>query len=130
MPAVSVFVDSKLQACVGTDGLHVLTVSIGGAKTDDSLATIEFAGGNYPQEGESTYLTWLSELEVAAGQNIRVTRSGPRNLDPRLSEISMDSGRALQRRLFEVHRIGGTPVKPSVTTPGIVKTKVFVQSGA
>ncbi len=72
MPAVSVSVDGFLKARVCTDGLDVLSVNIGGTKIEDAFATVEFSGGAYPEDGDSTHLIWLNELELEVGQSVRV----------------------------------------------------------
>jgi hypothetical protein len=72
VPAISVFVDGELKARVSTDGLSVLAVNVSGTKVDETFATVEFSGGVYPEKGESTYLIWLSELELQPGQRVRV----------------------------------------------------------
>lgn len=72
MLALSVFVDGLPRARVCTDGLHVLTVNVSGNKVDDHFATVEFSGGSYPESGDSTHLTWLSELALHPGQCVRV----------------------------------------------------------
>lgn len=72
MPALSVFVDGRLMASVCTDGLDVLTVNVSGTKIDDRFATLDFAGGIYSKNGDSTHLIWLSELELDPGECVRV----------------------------------------------------------
>src|SRR5215472_14920012 len=72
MLVLSVFVDERLMASVCTEGLDVLTVNIGGTKIDESLATVEFSGGTYPEGGDSKHLIWLSDLELESGQCVRV----------------------------------------------------------
>jgi hypothetical protein len=67
MPALSVIVDGQLMARVRTDGLNVLSVSLSGTKIDEALATVEFSGGIYPEDGQSTYLTWISQLALHPG---------------------------------------------------------------
>lgn len=72
MPAVSVLVDNTLMARVRTEGLDVLSVNVGGAKIDEAFATVEFSGGKYPVDGESSHLVWLSEVALRPGQCVRV----------------------------------------------------------
>jgi hypothetical protein len=72
MPLLRVSVDGTQVAAVSTEGLDVLTVNLGGTKIDEEFASLEFSGGRYPAEGESTHLIWLNGLVVHPGQRVRV----------------------------------------------------------
>ncbi len=88
MPALSVFVDGKLQARVSTDGLDVLVVSISGARFDAAFATLEVSGSVHPESGESSRLLWLDQHELVAGQCVRVqvAESGSNSHEPRAQD--------------------------------------------
>lgn len=73
MPALSVSIDGVTIATVCTDGYDVLSVRAGGTQIDDELATLDVSGGSYPEDGESTSLTWVSELSLLAGQIVEVS---------------------------------------------------------
>ena len=72
MPSIAVFVDGALMARVNSEGLDILTVNVGSTKADETLATIEFSGGKYPDDGDSSHLIWLNELQLSSGQTVRV----------------------------------------------------------
>lgn len=72
MPALRVSIDSTPIATVCTDGYDILQVRVHGTRIDEDLATLEVTGGNYPEQGESTYLTWINELPLTAGQIVTV----------------------------------------------------------
>ena len=73
MPALSVSIDGVTLVAVSTDGFDVLSVSARGTRIDDGLATLDLSGGCYPEVGESTYLTWINDLQLQAGQVVTVT---------------------------------------------------------
>lgn len=73
MPALSVSIDGNPVATVCTDGYDVLSVRASGTRIDEDLANLEVAGGSYPEEGESTYLTWVSALPLKPGQLLTVS---------------------------------------------------------
>lgn len=73
MPALSVSIDGVTLATVSTDGYDVLSVRAGGTRIDNELATLDLSGGSYPEFGESTYLTWISDVPLQAGQVVTVT---------------------------------------------------------
>lgn len=73
MPALSVAVDGKHIATVCTDGYDVLSVRISGTRVDENLAELEIAGGSYPEDGESNYLTWVNALPVQPGQSVSIS---------------------------------------------------------
>jgi hypothetical protein len=79
MPALSVSIDGTPIATVSTDGYDVLDVRIHGACVDEQLASLDLAGGSFPEQGESTYLWWIDELPLRTGQVVTVSflENGP-----------------------------------------------------
>lgn len=73
MPALRVSIDGVMLATVSTDGYDVMSVRAGGTRIDDGLATLDLSGGSYPETGESTYLTWISDVPLQVGQVVTVT---------------------------------------------------------
>ncbi len=72
MPALRVSIDGTPIATVCTDGFNVVNVSISGSRTEEELATLRCAGGSHPEQGESTYLIWIANLPLTAGQFVTV----------------------------------------------------------
>lgn len=74
MPALSVSVDGQTLATVSSeDGYDMLNICIHGSRIDEAFAMLDFSGGTYPEEGDSTYLTWVHRLPLRPGQTITVT---------------------------------------------------------
>ncbi len=73
MPALSVSVDGNHIATVCTDGYDMLSVRISGTRVDENLAELEIAGGSFPEDGESNYLTWVNALPVQPGQSVSIS---------------------------------------------------------
>jgi hypothetical protein len=73
MPRLTVTLDGEHLATVPCDGFDVVTARISGTRIDEDFANIGVTGGSYPDEGESTYLTWVNELALRPGQQIHVT---------------------------------------------------------
>jgi len=73
MPALNIFLAGATIATVCTDGYDVLSVRAGGTQVDDDLATLDVSGGSYPDDGQSTYLTWVSDLPLLPGQVVEVS---------------------------------------------------------
>ncbi|MHA6889313.1 hypothetical protein [Ralstonia pseudosolanacearum] len=74
MPALSVSVDDNtLMTVSANDGYDMLHVSIHGSRIDEAFATLNLSGGYYPDEGDSTYLTWIDQLPLQPGQTITVS---------------------------------------------------------
>jgi hypothetical protein len=73
MPALSVALDGVIIATVCTDGYDVLSAGAHGTRIDDDPATLDLSGGSYPENGESTYLTWISEVPLNIGQVVTVS---------------------------------------------------------
>lgn len=73
MPALSVSIDGITVATASTDGYDVMSVRAGGTQIDDDLATLDLSGGSYPENDESTHLTWISDLPLHTGQVVTVS---------------------------------------------------------
>jgi len=50
----------------------MLAVRVSCSRLDEDFATLDLSGGFYPEEGESTYLTWIDMMPILAGQTITV----------------------------------------------------------
>lgn len=72
MPALNVSVDGVTIATVCTDGYDVLTVRASGTRVDSDMATLDVSGGSYPEDGQSTDLTWICDLPLQPGQVVEV----------------------------------------------------------
>jgi hypothetical protein len=72
MPAIAVLLDGELLATVNTSAYDVVSVHVHGTRIDDEFATLEMAGGAYPDSGESTHLIWINSKELRPGQRIEV----------------------------------------------------------
>lgn len=68
MPALEVSVDGVTIATVNMDSLDVVSVNVGGTQVDDELASQIVSGGNYPEGGPPTSLTWVDDTPLRAGQ--------------------------------------------------------------
>lgn len=64
MPALTVSIDGVTLATVSTEGYDVMSVRADGTRVDENLATLDLSGGSYPESGESTYLTWISDVPL------------------------------------------------------------------
>lgn len=73
MPALSVSIDGVAIATASADGYDVMSVRAGGTRIDDDLATLDLSGGSYPEDRESSYLTWISDLTLRPGQVVTVS---------------------------------------------------------
>lgn len=51
----------------------MLSVRVNCSRIDEDFATLNFCGGVYPEEGESTYLTWVNMMGIQAGQTITIS---------------------------------------------------------
>jgi len=71
MPSLRVSVNGSVVASVCTEGLDSLSARVSGTRIDEELATLDVAGGSYPKDAESTYLTWV-DLPLTAGQVVLV----------------------------------------------------------
>jgi len=72
MPALEIIVDGDTVMMVSTDNLSMLTARVSGMLIHEAIASLNVAGGNYSQSGSSTYLTWIADTSLQAGQQIRV----------------------------------------------------------
>ncbi|PHV08610.1 hypothetical protein CSQ96_03445 [Janthinobacterium sp. BJB412] len=72
MPTFCISVNDKAVATVNTDGYQVLSIGVGGSLDREELATLDVSGGSFPADGPSTYLTWVQELPLLAGQRVVV----------------------------------------------------------
>jgi hypothetical protein len=75
MPCLRITLDEVLLAAVPCEGFDVITARISGTRIEGDFANIGVTGGSYPDEGESTYLTWVNELALLPGQRVCVTLS-------------------------------------------------------
>ncbi|RIJ86816.1 hypothetical protein RSP822_08370 [Ralstonia solanacearum] len=74
MPALSVSVDGNTLMTVSTDdGYDLLSINIHGSRIDEAFATLNLSGGHYPDDGNSTYLTWIDQMPLQPGQAIAVS---------------------------------------------------------
>ena len=51
----------------------MLSLHVNGSRIDEDFATLNLSGGIYPEEGESTYLTWIDLMQLRAGQTLTVS---------------------------------------------------------
>ncbi|WP_423378116.1 hypothetical protein [Burkholderia sp. LMG 32019] len=72
MPALEIMVDGDTVVMVSTDNLSMLTARVSGMLIHEAIASLNVAGGNYSQSGSSTYLTWIADTPLRAGQQIRL----------------------------------------------------------
>ena len=74
MPTLSVSVDGQLLAAVSSeDGYDMVSVRVSCSRLDEDFATLNLSGGFYPEEGDSTYLTWIDMMPIQAAQTITVS---------------------------------------------------------
>ena len=55
MPALSLSIDGNVIATVRTEGLDSLDVRASGTRIDEDLASVDVAGGSYPENGNSIW---------------------------------------------------------------------------
>lgn len=72
MPALEIMVDGDTVVMVSTNNLSMLAATVSGMLIHEAIASLNVAGGNYSQSGSSTYLTWIADTPLQAGQRIRV----------------------------------------------------------
>ncbi|SFM02646.1 hypothetical protein [Rugamonas rubra] len=72
MPTFCISVNDKAVATVNTDGYQILSIGVGASLDREELATLDVSGGSFPADGASTYLTWVPELPLLAGQRVVV----------------------------------------------------------
>ncbi len=73
MPAFSVAIDGSAIATVSMDEYNVINVRVEGTQLDEDIAHLELSGGCFPEQGESTHLTWINELPLRAGQVVTIS---------------------------------------------------------
>jgi len=73
MPALDITLDGTRIATVSTDGFNVMSVNLGGTLVDEEFASLDVAGGSYPEGAPSTYLSWVCQQVLQPGQRIQVT---------------------------------------------------------
>ncbi|WP_208451798.1 hypothetical protein [Burkholderia cepacia] len=72
MPALEIMLDGVTVATVNTGELTMLAARVSGMLIHEAIASLNLSGGNYSQSGSSTYLTWIADTPLQAGQHIRV----------------------------------------------------------
>lgn len=72
MPAFRISVDDDVMATVNTDGYDLVAVSIGGNRNCEQRAILDVAAGRYPAGAPSSYLIFVPELQLAAGQHVTI----------------------------------------------------------
>ncbi|MBU9423726.1 hypothetical protein [Burkholderia gladioli] len=72
MPALEIMLDGVTVAAVSTSELTMLAARVSGMLVHEAIASLNVSGGNYSQSGSSTYLTWIADTPLQAGQQIRV----------------------------------------------------------
>lgn len=73
MPAFLVSVDGITLASVSADGYDVISLHVGGTRVDADPACLNLSGSRFPGAGDSTYLTWISQVSLREGQVLRVS---------------------------------------------------------
>ena len=72
MAAVRVFLDGSPVATLSPMAFGVMSVSVSGTKIEQPFAHLEVSGSSHPEGAPSEYLTWVSELALAPGQEVSV----------------------------------------------------------
>ncbi|MCA8088922.1 hypothetical protein [Burkholderia cenocepacia] len=72
MPALEIMLDGVTVTTVSTGEPTMLAARVGGMLIDEAIASLNVSGGIYSQSGSSTYLTWIADTPLQAGQRIRV----------------------------------------------------------
>jgi hypothetical protein len=72
MPALRVEVDGCHAATIRCNDFHVVSARVSGSLVEEPFATVEMTASTHPNEGKSTYLIWLNEVEVRAGQAVTI----------------------------------------------------------
>jgi hypothetical protein len=73
MPALSVSIDGVAIATMNTKGFDVLNVRLAGTHVDKDFPMLDVTAGSYPEEGESSYLIWVSQLPLRPSQVLEVS---------------------------------------------------------
>jgi hypothetical protein len=72
MPSITVEVEGEPIATVACAEYHVVAVRIGGTRVEEEFATLALTASTHPENEESTYLTWISDLVLQPGQQVTV----------------------------------------------------------
>jgi hypothetical protein len=72
MPALRILIDNDHIATIRCNDFHVVSARVMGSLADASFAQLEFTASILPDEGDSTYLTWLTDYEIRSGQKITI----------------------------------------------------------
>lgn len=73
MPSIRITLDDVCLATIRCDGYDVVSVRLHGTQVEAELARLGVSAGRYPEKGESTYLTWVDEITIAANQRVSVS---------------------------------------------------------
>ena len=79
MPTLTAVLNGKQLAQVCAEWLDILSVRVHGTRVDDEFADLEMSGGQYPEQGNSTYLTWISSVSLKPRDLLEVTFSDAGN---------------------------------------------------
>ena len=71
-PALLVWVADALKASICTAEFEVVRIAVHGTVSDEEIATLMVSGGNSPEVGPSSHLTWLDFTPLSIGQNVKV----------------------------------------------------------
>lgn len=72
MPLIAVEIDGQRVAAARCDDFHVVDARVSGSLVEPQFSTVELTTSTYPESGEGTYLIWLNEIELKAGQVIEL----------------------------------------------------------
>ncbi len=138
MPGLEVSLNGNHVATVSTEGLDLVGVRVHGDLIGPEFASLDVSGGLYGDGKESKHLIWVSQREMASGDEIEVTllenavtsRPGqtieqlyPENERPTgpeqtLEEVLRDlrkRPRSRERFVFRITPPNGTPISARTT---------------
>jgi hypothetical protein len=72
MPAFRISVDDDVMATVNTEGYDMFTVHVNGNRSWECRARVHVAAGRYPAGAPSTYLIFLPDMQLLAGQRVTI----------------------------------------------------------
>lgn len=72
MPAFRISVDDDVMATVNTEGFDMFTVHVSGNRSWECRAMVDVAAGRYPTGAPSTYVIFLPDMQLLAGQRVTV----------------------------------------------------------
>jgi hypothetical protein len=72
MPAFRISVDDDVMATVNTEGFDLITVHVSGNRTWECRAMVDVAAGRYPPGAPSSYLIFLPDMQLLAGQRVTI----------------------------------------------------------